>query len=184
MAALAIGGNILGTVAGIMAAHTNAAAAKFQGQVDAYNALAQADAYGFNAKVADQQASNTRQVALAEAGDYRRAGSAALASRRAAVAAGGVVSTSGSPLLVDTNILSEIELGAGRIINRGDIVSTRQKNEATLLRGQAANATRNAKFARQAGNIGAKAANLGVYTSIAQGAIGIGNTISTSSSFG
>lgn len=184
MAALAVGGHVLGTIAGIQGALTEEVAAKFQGKVEAANAIAEADAYKFNAKVADQVAENTRDVARGQAMDFRRAGSARLASRRAQAAAGGVVSTEGSPLIVDQAILSEIEFGATRIVNQGDIVSTRQKNEAALLRGQAKNAKRNALFARQGARIAARAASLGVYTSIAQGAAGVGNTLATAGYFG
>ena len=184
MAALAIGGHILGTVAGIAGALTQEVAAKFEGEVAARNAEAEADAYKFNAKVAEQQARNTRDVARAEAGDFRRSGSAALASRRAQAAGSGVATTMGSPLMVDEAILSEVEFGAARIINQGDIVSTRQLNEATLLKAQAKNARRNALYARQGGRIAAHAARLGVYTSIAQGATSIGNTLATAGTFG
>ena len=183
MTALAVGGHVLGAIAGVQGALTQAVAAKFQGQVEAANAEAQADAYKFNSKVATQMARSTEQVAVAEAGDFRRAGSAALASRRAAAAAGGVSLSEGSPLMVNERILSEVEFGAARIINAGDIVSTRQLNEAELLQAQKRNATRKARIALQGGNLAAKAAGLGVYTAIAGGAVGVGNTLSQAGYF-
>jgi hypothetical protein len=184
MAALAVGGHLLGTIAGIAGARTQAAAAKFQGQVQAANFKAEAQAYKFNAKVAEQQARNTREVALAHAKDFRRAGSGALSSRRASMAASGVSTSSGSPLLIDEAIATEIEFGAQRILNEGEIVATRQKNEATLLKAQAKNAKRNARFAIQGGQIAASAANIGIYSAIASGATGIGNTLMSAGTFG
>lgn len=184
MAALAIGGHILGTIAGIAAAQTSAAAAKFEGQVAAANAKFEAKAYNFNAKVAEQQAKNTRDVARAEGKDFARAGSAALAGRRAKVAASGVVSSKGSPLMVDEAVLTEIEFGRQRILNKGEIIATRQRSEAALLRAQAKQATQNATLARQGASISAQAAQIGAYSAVAQGAVGIGNTIANSSSYG
>jgi hypothetical protein len=178
MTALAIGGHILGTIAGIAGANLGAKAAKYEARVASTNFLNEAEAHKFNAKVADQMAENTRDVARAEAMDFRRAGSGKLATRRAQSAASGV--TGQSPLMVEEKILSNVEFGAARIVNAGDIISTRQKNEAQLLRFHAKQAKDNARYARVAGRMSASAAKLGGYTSIAQGAIGIGNTISSS----
>jgi len=177
MAALAIGGHLLGTIAGIQASRTGAMAAMFEGQVAAANAKAEAQAHKFNARVAAQQARHTRRAARAEARDFRRAGSALLASRRARAAASGVSATTGSPLMVDEKIISKIEFGADRIIMAGEVVATRQLNEAMLLKHQAKVAKENAKYAMAGARIGASAARLGAYTAIAQGAVGVGNTL-------
>ena len=148
MAALAIGAAAVGALAG-------AAGSIMQGNAAAANALADAKAHYFNAKVAEQQARNTQEGALADANDYRRLQSSRLAARRAQMGGAGVVASEGSPLLVDESILSNIEFGATRIINEGDIKSVRLRNEATLKRAQARASRRGATYARQAGYIGA-----------------------------
>lgn len=184
MAALAVGGHVLGTIAGIASARTQGVAAQFEGQVAAANARNEAEAYKFNAKVAEQEAKNALDVARAEASDFGRVGSAALASRRAATAASGVVSTSGSPLMVDTAIDTEILFGQARIKNQGEIIATRKRNEARLLRMHAKQAKQNARFAMQGARLGQSAAKIGMYSAVASGAVGIGNTIMTASSSG
>ena len=167
MAALAIGASMLGTAA-------NVAGSIMEGNVNAANAIAESRAYKFNSQVAEQQAKNTRQVAVADASDFRRAQQARLASRKAAMAGSGIVATSGSPLLVDEKILANIEFSGARIINEGDIKSTRLLNESTLLKAQAKNARANAGYAKTAGYINAAGAL----------ASGVSNTLSTTSKFG
>lgn len=134
-AVLAIGGTVI-SAAGQMA-----------------QASAQEDAAEFNAKVQEQQAERERQVADAEASDYRRQGSRQLASARAMRGATGVTGA-GSPLLVDEATVREISLGSARLINRGDANANRLKQGAQLSRMEGKNA-------KTAGYLGAGSTLLG-----------------------
>ena len=101
MAALAIGGAVLGTVSGLASARANAAAAetqgvaaeaqaafdafraRFEGDIDAVNFLNQAESFDFNREVARQMGRVVRETTRADSKDFRRRMSARLATSRA-----------------------------------------------------------------------------------------------------
>lgn len=145
------------------------------GEIDAINYEARAEAAEFNANVAEQVGRSEKSASYAEAGDFSRIQGARLASNRAERAASGIVSTEGSPLLIDDAIFSEIEIGTARIEHQGDVAFFKGLTEARLLRHEAANDRLSAKIARrtskieadysrQAGEIERKGALLGLDT--------------------
>lgn len=179
MAALAVGGHILGTMAGIASSRTQEVAAKAQAQAAAYNFRAEAAAAKFNAKVAKQMAAHAKDVARAEAGDFERRQSARLAASRAERGGSGVVNAAGSPLMVEAATVAEVALGRARIIHGGEVASVRLNTQAQLLKAEAKTANINARLAIQSGNIAASGAKLGAFSAVAQGAVGVGSTLSS-----
>lgn len=128
--ALSLGGAALGAV----------------GNIQQGNAAARAGE--FNARVSEQQAKAERDAAAAEGKDYRRGERRKLASSTAAYGGTGVISSAGSPLLVNEATVREIALGAARIRQGGEARATRLEQQAELDR-------MNARSSRTAGYIGA-----------------------------
>lgn len=149
-------------------------AAKFNANIEAENrarsADASADAASFNARVAAQMAKSEEERAAASAYDYRKAGSAKLASRRAFVAKSGSA-LEGSPLMIDTEIMKQIDFGANRIGFAGMVNANRLRNQQALLEVTAENDRATAKFAREAG--AASAANIDTATNINMASAGL-----------
>lgn len=189
-AALQAGGAIYGAITEAQSAKEagklGVASAMLEAKVAKKNYKFEAAAHKFNAEVARQQAANTRGVGRADANDYRRLNSARLASNRAAAAGSGIVASSGSPLMVDEAIFSEIEFGAARTINAAEIIATRQDNEGVLLDAQARQARKNAMLAMKSGAINAQAARIGAdaaqNAAIARGIQGVGSSLATAAS--
>lgn len=127
MAFLAMGLSLAGSVMGAI------------GQMNAGKAEAQAARY--NAQVNEMNAAAERDKAAVEADDFRRANSRKVASSIAARGASGVDLGSGTPLMVSEDVVREIELGASRIGHDGATKSTAYKNQATLDRAKARNAS-------------------------------------------
>lgn len=143
-----------------------------EGEINARNYEASADADEFNAKVAGQLARNAKVVAGAEASDFRRLQGARLSSNRAMQASSGLA-MEGSPMLVDRAAFAEIELGSARLEHAGDVDFFRYLTEQALLERSAKNDRASAvlarksaqisvNFAKQAGAIARKGAMLGV----------------------
>jgi hypothetical protein len=101
-------------------------------------AKAQQRASEYNAKMAEVEAAGERDAASAEADDYRRKQRGARAGAIAERAASGV-QLSGTPLLIDEDILGEIDLGAARIGHQGQTRATGLENEAKLEKAKAKN---------------------------------------------
>jgi len=139
---------------GIIGALSAGDAAAFNAQTEAENrarsAEAAADAAIFNSKVAGQLAKSEEDRAAANAADYRRGGSAKLASNRARVADTGLAAE-GSPLMIDENIFKMIDFGATRIGFAGMLAATRLRNQQDLLETEAENSKATAAYARVAG---------------------------------
>lgn len=135
----------LGSIIGLAGSIFSAMGAKAQ-------ADAQADAAEYNAEVAEIEAASERSSAAAEAEDIRRSEgrkrSTALAQR-----GGSGVALTGTPLLIDADILGEIDLSSARIGHAGQLRATSLENQATLDRMQASNY-------RKAGSISAGASLL------------------------
>jgi hypothetical protein len=108
----------------------------------------------FNARVAQQMARNSIQVADAEARDYRLRGNAAIESQ-AALQAGSGFMLEGSPMLVQDVLFGEVELGTARLRHAGEVEATRYENEAELFQFGSVVSTLNADTARAVGNINA-----------------------------
>ena len=188
---------------GLMGGRTGAAAARYQGAVDANMALisaentartleAKAEADLFNAEVAEQMAGSETHRAGAEASDFRRAESARLSSSRARQAASGF-ELEGSPLMVDENIFTQAEFGAQRVAHAGQVTSTRLRNEAKLLRRSSLlgresawrareAGKQTAEYAVQGGDIRGGAASIAGYGDAAKSAAAMGQTLSNISS--
>lgn len=109
------------------------------GQMNAGKAEAQAARY--NAQVNEMNAAAERDKSAVEAEDFRRQNARKLASSIAARGASGVDIGSGTPLMVSEDVVREIELGASRIGHEGAAKSTAYKNQATLDRARAKNAS-------------------------------------------
>ena len=160
----------------------------YKGNVDSYNARveaeakarsaeAQAEADTFNAKVFRQVAESETDRAAAEATDYRRTNKAKLAQLRAKQASSGLA-MSGSPLMVDETVFSEIEFSTNRIAYAGQVIRTRYENQAALLDLSATRNLDTAKFARQVGETNAENIKTGSYiNAIIAGAQGANNTL-------
>lgn len=112
------------------------------------------------AKLQDQDAATSLEVAAANERDYRRDASFTMASRRAGLGAQGVTAE-GTPSLVDESMVMESELQALRIRTGG-------QNEASRLKQQA-------KFTRKGGQ---NAQTAGYYRAGASLLSGIGDTFS------
>lgn len=97
---------------------------------------AQEEAAEFNASVQEQKAEQERDRAAAEASDFRRKQGARRASAIADRGASGV-RFAGTPLLTDTDVIEEIELGAARIGQGGEMRATAAENTARLDRARA-----------------------------------------------
>lgn len=110
----------------------SAVAAARQGQ--AANATAK-----FNAQVLREQAKQEQDFAKLAADDERRKGSRALASFRAGLGGSGITNF-GAPLLVQSDVASQIELGARRTEVTGNIKGRRLQQEADLRRFSGRNA--------------------------------------------
>lgn len=123
-------------------------------------AKAQQRAAEYNAKMAEVEAAGERDAASAEADDYRRKQRAARASATAERAASGV-QLSGTPLLIDEDILGQIDLGAARIGHQGQVRATGLENEASLERAKAKNYGKAGKLAMLTGFASAGSSLLG-----------------------
>jgi hypothetical protein len=87
-----------------------------------------------------QQAESERQAAAARESDFRKSQSRAMAARRAALGASGVVQSTGSPLLASEDFAGEVELQALRIREGGEVSATRLQQQAALSRLQGSQA--------------------------------------------
>ena len=113
-----------------------------------YDARAEADTY--NAEISRQKALSAKGKAGAEANDFRRAETARVSTARARQAASGIA-LEGSPLMVNEALLQEVEFGAQRLVNTGDIEAARLRSEAKLQDRYAYRETQTAANARAAG---------------------------------
>lgn len=163
MAYLSMAAQGVGLISSLMGMQSGKDAARFKGAADANMALinaentaraaeARAAADTFNATVAEQLAVSESERAGAEAGDFRRAQNARVASSHARQAASGLA-LEGSPLLVNETMFQEIEFGAQRIAYGGQLASSRARNQASLLNFSSKIETDNARRAREAGKI-------------------------------
>lgn len=111
----------------LASAALNAVGSYSQGQA----AKSQAE---FQARVGEQQATRTRQIAASEEEDFRRKQSALLAQRRAALGKSGIDIGTGTPLLAAGDFAAETELQALRIRAGGETQATRLEQQAELTR--------------------------------------------------
>lgn len=100
---------------------------------------AEANAAGFNATMAQQQAEREREIAVRDADDYRRRNSRLLAASRARRAGSGLTAQ-GSPLLVDETTAAEIELGVQDIFAGAAAGAYGHQQQAALSRARARSA--------------------------------------------
>lgn len=87
----------------------------------------------FEAATQRQQAARERQISASEARKFEREQSALRARSRAVRAGSGVVTTSGTSLLVDEDIASEIARNKALIKAGGETRATRLEQNAALL---------------------------------------------------
>lgn len=88
----------------------------------------------FTAAAQTQQAERERQIAASNERDFRRQQSRLMATRRAALGASGVESSTGSPLLATEDFAAESELQALKIRSGGETNATRLEQSAQLQR--------------------------------------------------
>jgi len=109
--------------------------------VGAIGAISQGQAASAQAKassrIAKQQAEYSRLIAARDEEDYRRRQAALMATRRALMGGSGVDPSSGTPLLVDSDISGEIEYNALKIRSGGEAEAIRYENQARFLKQQA-----------------------------------------------
>lgn len=94
---------------------------------------AQKRAADAQATVLEQQSTRDRQIAASEEEDFRRRVRRLRASNRAATGASGVT-TSGTPALLDEDLVAEAELQSLRIRSSGEATATRREQEAGFER--------------------------------------------------
>ena len=100
----------------------------------------------YQAQIANQQAERARQIGELQARNQRKKNKALEASQRAIIASrGGDVST-GSALLVGTELAAENELNARLLENNAAAQQTALQNEAELQRARARSATGSSYF--------------------------------------
>lgn len=88
----------------------------------------------FNAQQLEQEARLARETAAQEEADFRRKARLIKGSQRAGYGAAGVISTEGSPLLVQEDFAREAELEARRIRFAGTAEEARQRGAAAAAR--------------------------------------------------
>lgn len=99
------------------------------------------------AAIQQQQAQSERANASVEASDFRRRGSAALASSRARAGASGIAQDTGSPLLVNDDFVREIALGSMRIQQGGAVRGQRLDQQSMLTRAEGKSARKASNYA-------------------------------------
>lgn len=108
------------------------------GAVSAIGAIRQGQAAQnqaqFQAEVQEQQAARARDTAAVRSRDFARKASAAQASRRAAGGASGTQFGTGSSADVLEDFETEKELNIQRLLNQGEVSSTRLLQSAELAR--------------------------------------------------
>lgn len=102
--------------------------------VSAAGGIAQAN---FQSQVAQQQADRERQIAARDAQNFERSQSRLQAQDRARRAASGISLSTGTSLLVDEDISTEIALGRETIKAGGETRAIRLEQEARLQRQKA-----------------------------------------------
>ena len=118
--------------AGLISAGVGIFGAVRQGQIAEQQAQSQAGIAKYNAAVARNNAIAARQAAEAAAKDKRLETSRRISTIRATFAAGGVVTTEGSPLLVQSEQAAEGALEAARILHRGNLQAQGYESQSLL----------------------------------------------------
>lgn len=136
---------------------------------------AQAAAQDYQAKVARNQQQQARDAAAIAAQNAEARMKRVLAAQRAAIGASGVMSTEGSPLLVQLDSAEEAAFDLAKIRYSGEVRATGYRAEEILQRWQAG-------ATRRAGYIGAGASLLGGAAS-AYGAYSRGRTSTAGSAY-
>jgi regulator of protease activity HflC (stomatin/prohibitin superfamily) len=145
----------IGTILSIAGFGMSAMGALGQGQTAAADARAQAAVMEYNARVQEQEARAIR--AQAEYKAKRQAEEAAryASSLRAGMAASGVVTSEGTPLMIEAKQAAESELENLMIGYQGQVGANRALSQASLDRMQADIYKRKASSASRAGLMGA-----------------------------
>lgn len=126
-------------------------AADQQGQLAQQQANLQAQLNDQQADVLDQQAQTEIERSQAQESDFRREQSRVAAARRAAGGASGVVTGTGSSLLVDEDFATEVELQALRLRAGGVTSATRLQQQAGFERFTGEQSRFSGAISRQAG---------------------------------
>jgi hypothetical protein len=100
----------------------------------------------YQAQIANQQAERARQMGELQARNQRKKSKALEASQRALIASRGGDPSTGSALLVGTELAAENELNARLLENNAAAQQTALQNEAELQRARARNATSSSFF--------------------------------------
>ena len=100
----------------------------------------------YQAQIANQQAERARQMGELQARNQRKKNKALEASQRAIITARGGDLSTGSALLVGTELAAENELNARLLENNAAAQQTALQNEAELQRARARNATSSSFF--------------------------------------
>ena len=100
----------------------------------------------YQAQIANQQAERARQMGELQARNQRKKSKALEASQRALIASRGGDASTGSALLVGTELAAENELNARLLENNAAAQQTALQNEAELQRARARNATSSSFF--------------------------------------
>lgn len=100
----------------------------------------------YQAQIANQQAERARQMGELQARNQRKKNKALEASQRAIIASRGGDTSTGSALLIGTELAAENELNARLVENNAAAQQTALQNEAELQRARARNATSSSFF--------------------------------------
>jgi len=141
-----VGATLLGAVGGIQGARLASQAAQQTQQ-------ARADVSGYNAEIARQNATVARNAASTEALELRTEARKKTSAIRARMAAGGVVTTAGSPLLVQQAQEVEGAFASQRRLFRGEQEAGAFESQAKLDTFRGAISRRNVGIEKQAGDI-------------------------------
>ena len=141
---------------------TSAFSAIAQSQAAAAQMEQQAKVNEYNAKIAENKAYGARQTAVAREAQVRRAGRKALSNMSASYGASGVTTT-GTPLLVMSETVGEIELDALRLQYEGNQEAINSMAESSIEKWQAASMRSMAGHTRKMGYVKAGTSLLGSY---------------------
>jgi len=126
-----------------------------QGRQQAGQLQQRAETSQFNAEVARQDAVAARQAAQVEAGELREDTRRRISAQRAKLAAGGILSTEGSALLIQQEEAEEGELAAQRRLFSGETQARGATQRAQLATREGQFLTRRAIQTETASRIGA-----------------------------
>lgn len=137
VASAVTGGGVLGTVLGVVGTAFSVLGSLQQGKAAQAQSNQQAQVARYNSQVAQNNAMQARRVAEVEAMEIRQETRRRIGMQMARAAAGGVVTTEGSPLLATLAQASQGELDAQKRLFQGETQAQGQEQQSALDSAQA-----------------------------------------------